>query len=443
MEAELAIFILVGSISIISAVLMLTSENAVHSAIYLIANFSAVAFMYLMMNAPFLAMVQITVYTGAIMVLFLFVIMLMGAERILPQVGRQLHWMTPMTMAVVTVVLFIASIAILQSEIDESEPTPHDPMVRVIHTSSEVEPVDIYINGERFAFDLEFTETTEYKAWEAGEYTVDVFAHEADPATETPLVSDMIFLSEDDVTSLLVMPQSVDGSLLLRVDGSLESVEERNTSHLTVVHALPCSDPCPVDIADVTDPGNDPHLFTTSLNYGEIAPVEILRRDQYNSHTYTLAAYSAGEVQEALAVAEDEELNLEAIADLNEVEIEDNTSMLWVITGDTRTGFIRTRDILFQDDNRPSFGGPTGVGQLLFTKYLLPFQAIGMLLLVAMVGVLVLTKGSEPSRRSRYFPRRMAAVPGNPTIAEYMRSLATGETTPADTKQLPEQSSGE
>ena len=52
------------------------------SALYLVLNFITVAIFYLALNAPFIAMVQITVYAGAIVVLFLFVIMLLGAERL-------------------------------------------------------------------------------------------------------------------------------------------------------------------------------------------------------------------------------------------------------------------------------------------------------------------------------------------------------------------------
>jgi NADH-quinone oxidoreductase subunit J len=78
---ELAIFGLSALISIVCAVAMLLSSNAVHSALLLVLNFSAVAVLYLLLHAPFLAMIQITVYAGAIMVLFLFVIMLLGAEK--------------------------------------------------------------------------------------------------------------------------------------------------------------------------------------------------------------------------------------------------------------------------------------------------------------------------------------------------------------------------
>jgi NADH-quinone oxidoreductase subunit J len=61
---------------------MLLSQNAVHSAMYLVLNFITAALFYLLLNAPFIAMVQIIVYAGAIIVLFLFVIMLLGGDRL-------------------------------------------------------------------------------------------------------------------------------------------------------------------------------------------------------------------------------------------------------------------------------------------------------------------------------------------------------------------------
>ena len=61
---------------------VLLSRNAIYAALFLVANFSLVAVLYLVLGAPFLAMAQVTVYAGAIMILFLFVIMLLGAERL-------------------------------------------------------------------------------------------------------------------------------------------------------------------------------------------------------------------------------------------------------------------------------------------------------------------------------------------------------------------------
>lgn len=81
------IFILLAAIAIAAALGMLFSRNAVHSALFLVLNFATIAVFYIVLNAPFIAMVQITVYAGAIVVLFLFVIMLLGAEK-LQSLGR-------------------------------------------------------------------------------------------------------------------------------------------------------------------------------------------------------------------------------------------------------------------------------------------------------------------------------------------------------------------
>ena len=75
-------FLLLAAVAVAAALGMLLSHNAIHSALYLVLNFITVAIFYLALNAPFIAMVQITVYAGAIVVLFLFVIMLLGAERL-------------------------------------------------------------------------------------------------------------------------------------------------------------------------------------------------------------------------------------------------------------------------------------------------------------------------------------------------------------------------
>ena len=65
-----------------SALGMLINRNAIYSALFLVLNFATVAVLYLALGAPFIALSQITVYTGAIMVLFLFVITLLGAEKL-------------------------------------------------------------------------------------------------------------------------------------------------------------------------------------------------------------------------------------------------------------------------------------------------------------------------------------------------------------------------
>jgi NADH-quinone oxidoreductase subunit J len=88
---SLTIFFILAAVAVASALGMLFARNAVHSALFLVLNFGVVAVFFLLLHAPFIALVQITVYAGAIMVLFLFVIMLLGAEMLRGQSGV-LRW---------------------------------------------------------------------------------------------------------------------------------------------------------------------------------------------------------------------------------------------------------------------------------------------------------------------------------------------------------------
>jgi NADH-quinone oxidoreductase subunit J len=80
-HADLIVFWVFAPISVASGIGMLMMRNAVHAALFLIVNFFCLAVFYLILGAPFLFAVQIIVYAGAIMVLFLFVIMLLGVDR--------------------------------------------------------------------------------------------------------------------------------------------------------------------------------------------------------------------------------------------------------------------------------------------------------------------------------------------------------------------------
>jgi NADH-quinone oxidoreductase subunit J len=75
------VFWVFAPISVGSAIAMILQRNAVHAALFLVVNFFTIAVFYLVLGASFLFAVQIIVYAGAIMVLFLFVIMLLGVDR--------------------------------------------------------------------------------------------------------------------------------------------------------------------------------------------------------------------------------------------------------------------------------------------------------------------------------------------------------------------------
>ena len=77
---ESVLFVLLTVLAIFSAIMMITRRNPISSALYLILNFFTISGMYLLLKAQFIAIIQVLVYMGAIMVLFLFVIMLLNLQ---------------------------------------------------------------------------------------------------------------------------------------------------------------------------------------------------------------------------------------------------------------------------------------------------------------------------------------------------------------------------
>ena len=78
---EVILFAILAAAAVVTALLVILQRNPVASAIFLILTFFCLAGIYLLLNAPFLAAIQVLVYAGAIMVLFLFVIMLLNLEK--------------------------------------------------------------------------------------------------------------------------------------------------------------------------------------------------------------------------------------------------------------------------------------------------------------------------------------------------------------------------
>mgnify|MGYP003582061527 CR=1 FL=1 len=81
MSVVLIIFCVLAAITLATAFLTIFSKNPIHSAIYLVICFFSIAGHYLLLNSQFLAIVHIIVYSGAIMILFLFTIMLMNLNE--------------------------------------------------------------------------------------------------------------------------------------------------------------------------------------------------------------------------------------------------------------------------------------------------------------------------------------------------------------------------
>jgi NADH-quinone oxidoreductase subunit J len=100
-------FYLLSGLAIGSGVLVITRKNPVHSALALILTLLSLSGLYLMLYAPFVAGVQIILYVGGIMVLFLFVIMLVNLERAEKERQFNRQWIAGMAAALALGVLFV------------------------------------------------------------------------------------------------------------------------------------------------------------------------------------------------------------------------------------------------------------------------------------------------------------------------------------------------
>ena len=102
MNIEVFLFFLFGIVAAVTAVIMITRRNPVISALFLILNFASLAGLYITLNAQFIAVTQIIVYAGAIMILFLFVLMLLR-----PESQKKFFELNPKTKIFAIIVAFI------------------------------------------------------------------------------------------------------------------------------------------------------------------------------------------------------------------------------------------------------------------------------------------------------------------------------------------------
>jgi len=102
-----ASFFVLSALALVSAILVITRRNAVHSAIWLIVTLFSVGGIYLMLRAEFLFAVQVILYVGGIMVLFLFVIMLVNLDVAVKQAQFSRQW----RLALITSAILVAELA--------------------------------------------------------------------------------------------------------------------------------------------------------------------------------------------------------------------------------------------------------------------------------------------------------------------------------------------
>jgi len=103
-QLQLGLFLVLAGVAVVAALGVIFNRNAVYSALSLLVNFAALAGLYLLLNAQFIAVVQLIVYAGAIVVLFLFVVMLLGAGGEMP-LRNWFNWRTAVVVGAALVLL--------------------------------------------------------------------------------------------------------------------------------------------------------------------------------------------------------------------------------------------------------------------------------------------------------------------------------------------------
>jgi NADH-quinone oxidoreductase subunit J len=87
----MTLFYLFAAVAVLASLLVISQRNPIYSVLLLIASFGALSGLYVLLEAPFVAVIQIIVYAGAIMVLFLFVVMLLNAPHEETEQDERLH----------------------------------------------------------------------------------------------------------------------------------------------------------------------------------------------------------------------------------------------------------------------------------------------------------------------------------------------------------------
>ncbi len=107
MSVDLLVLLVLALIAVGAALGMLFSRNVVYAVLFLVLVMLTLAVLYLILGAPFLALAQVTVYAGAIMVLFLFAVMILGPQK-LTETGGPIGWQRPLAFGLTA--LFLAEV---------------------------------------------------------------------------------------------------------------------------------------------------------------------------------------------------------------------------------------------------------------------------------------------------------------------------------------------
>lgn len=116
-QLQQGLFLVLAAVTVVAALGVIFNRNAVYSALSLLVNFAALAGLYLLLNAQFIAVVQVIVYAGAIVVLFLFVVMLLGAGGETP-LRSWFSWRMAFVVAVALIMLTLIGTVVFEGIIN-------------------------------------------------------------------------------------------------------------------------------------------------------------------------------------------------------------------------------------------------------------------------------------------------------------------------------------
>lgn len=442
MGFELFLFLTLGGIATISAAAMIYARNAVHSALFLIINFGCIALLFLMLDAPFISMVQIAVYAGAIMVLFLFVIMLLNAEQTSDTDGKY-RWVTGAATVLALIFVSVLGMMIVNSGgLDLPEADGADPMVRFVHGAEVTDPVSITISGAEMeeALTLEgvsFGESSDFLSLAAGAYTVSIASASGEAITAE------IDLAHDELVTVLALGQASEETLsVLEIPHTLDDAGS-GFARVTVVNGYT------QDALSLVDIGANAKLDTISRD-GSTDLRDIVLVDGLN---YGVAsdAFKIRQGEHPLRfVQETAPGTFEIVSSAGDWPVEEGTEQLILLVPDydSLSGEEGYRARILDHGQESliiptaeQFGSPVDIGRELFTTYLLPVNLVGFLLLVALIGVIVLTRpaGLSGERRSTINRRRKVNRPLVSVISQQTGGDVLGE----DQPQLGDPASGD
>ncbi len=383
---ELIVFIVVGGLAVAFATLMLLSENAVHSALSLIVTMVCIAVLFLALNAPFLAMIQITVYAGAIMVLFLFVIMLLGAERLLPASPGEgkvrYRWFAPLALTLAMSLLIAAGVTIIQGQVSGADALGLNPIIRAVNLASTTQTLSVTANGVNVGEALASRKPSRFIEIAPGNYDISAALSDGSSFARSAALA---------AGTAYTVVAFGDGELAV-IPEDLSTIAAERSARFALFNGTD-------ETLSLVDRGSEFVADDDRIVIAEIAPGAL-------SASITLAE-GVGNWAVVLASAPDT-----VWFPLRDYEIvRDRSTTLIAVRERDALGSRRPLVLPLESEARPAFGSPRAIGYSLFTDFLLPFQLLAVLLLASMVGVIVLTHRETGKRMPTAANRRRVSRP--------------------------------